>query len=126
MADFDDQLVSQCPAKIDSRYKAEIITMSIKASRQTDTPGGASGNIGISRGNLKYSGSITLVILSNTGQAIDIDVLSAGSHTLEFTVGVRRYVMQGFTLSDEDTQVDNDAGNVRITGAWKALRRLRR
>ncbi len=126
MADLDDQLVSQCPAKINGRYRAEILTMSVKASRATSTPGGATGNIGVSKGNLKLSGSAALVILQTRGQSIDIDTLSEGSNTLEYTVGPRRYILQGFTLSDEDTQIDNDAGNVRVSGSFVALRRLRR
>lgn len=126
MADLDDKLVSQVPAKIDGRFIAEIVTMGIKASRATATPGGAAGNIGVSQGNLKLSGTVTLVILDAAGQGIDIDTLSTGSHTLSYPVGPRRYILQGFTLSDEDLQIDNDAGSVRISGSFVALRRLRR
>lgn len=126
MADLDDQLVSQVPAKIDGRFIAEIITMGVKVSRTTSTPGGAAGNIGTSRGNAKFSGTITAVILKQRGQAFDIDAFTEGSHTLEYPVGPRRYILQGFTLSDEDTQIDNDAGSVRISGSFTALRRLRR
>lgn len=125
MADNEEQLVSQVPITIDNRFKNAILTANIKLSRATATPGGAAGNIGVSQGNLKITGTYEIVILKTQGPQISSDDLAARSHTLEYPVGPRRYILTGFTISDEDLKIDNDGGNTRMTGSFVALRRIR-